>query len=422
MPTNHGDDPVVRAGHPSRRRFLAASAALGAGLTIGFALPRGPATAAPEQRKPNPFEAYLRIAPDGAVTVYSAHMDMGQGCYTGIATLVAEELDADWSAVRVEGAAGNPGLYGNMAWGGKVQGTGGSTAMASSFDRYRQAGAAARVMLVAAAAEEWRLPADEIRVANGVLSHPSGRRATFGELAVAAARQPVPQDPPLKQPGQWTKIGSESLRRLDSAGKVNGSEQYTCDVRLPGMLSAVIAHPPLFGATVRSFDAGKAKAVPGVVDVVQTSRGIVVLAGPLQRDRRPPVDRLRRLHRLDDDVAIGHGAPAEAAAGLHHVQAHLVVRHAGDLRRDRLIGIGNLEAAPHLDPVAGSGDHRVQRFQRGVRQVGKGVGGFDDAARGADLRRRVAAPAGGVFARQSGQPQVFGQDLGRTALLGAAVV
>jgi len=277
MPSIHTLDPSGRAGHPSRRRFLAASAALGAGLTIGFAFPAAPA-AAPEQRKPNPFEAYLRIAPDGVVTVYAAHMDMGQGCYTGIATLIAEELDADWSTVRVEGAAGNPALYGNMAWGGKVQGTGGSTAMASSFDRYRQAGAAARVMLVAAAAEEWRLPADEIRVANGVLSHPSGKRATFGELAVAAARQPVPQEPPLKQLGQWTKIGSESLRRLDSAGKVNGSEQYTCDVRLPGMLSAVIAHPPLFGATVRSFDAGKAKAVPGVVDVVQTSRGVVVLA------------------------------------------------------------------------------------------------------------------------------------------------
>ncbi|HYN39802.1 MAG TPA: molybdopterin cofactor-binding domain-containing protein, partial [Rhodospirillales bacterium] len=275
----HRTDRAGRELRPSRRHFLVASAALGAGLTLGFALPADAAPAAPAGPKPNPFDAYLRIAPDGMVTVYSAHMEMGQGCDTGIATLVAEELDADWSMLRAEGAAGNPALYGNMAWGGKVQGTGGSTAMASSFERYRMAGAAARGMLVAAAAVAWRVPAGEIRVANGALSHPSGRRATFGELSAAAAKQPVPQDPALKQPQHWTKIGSDSLRRLDTAAKTDGSQRYTADVRLPGMLYAVIAHPPLFGATVRSFDAGKAKAVAGVVDVVQTPRGIVVLAG-----------------------------------------------------------------------------------------------------------------------------------------------
>ena len=135
-----------------------------------------------------PFEAYLRLAPDNTVTVLAAHLEMGQGPYTGIATLVAEELDADWSQMRAEGAWGNPKLYGNLAWGGNVQGTGGSTAMASSFLRYRKAGALARAMLVAAAAEEWRVPAAEIRVEKGVLSHPSGKRATMGELADAAAR------------------------------------------------------------------------------------------------------------------------------------------------------------------------------------------------------------------------------------------
>jgi isoquinoline 1-oxidoreductase beta subunit len=265
--------------HPSRRQFLAVSVAIGAGLTIGFTVPRRFLQASTEARvESNPFEAYVRVAPDNAVTVYSAHMDMGQGCYNGIATLVAEELDADWSQMRAEGAAGNPALYGNLAWGGKVQGTGGSTAMKSSFDRYRRAGAAARWMLVSAAAEAWAVPVGEIRVENGVLSHSSGKRATFGELAEAAARQPVPPDPALKQPKNWTLIGSNSLRRFDSADKSNGRQQFTIDVRLPDMLTAAIAHPPLFGATVRSFDAGKAKAVRGVVDVVQTSRGLVVVA------------------------------------------------------------------------------------------------------------------------------------------------
>ena len=125
------------------------------------------------------------IAPDSTVTVLSAHMDMGQGIYTGLATLVAEELDADWTQMRVEGAAGNVKLYGNLMWGGAAQGTGGSTAIPSSWDRYRQAGAAARAMLVEAAAEAWGVPAGEITVENGVLAHPSGRQATFGEFAAA---------------------------------------------------------------------------------------------------------------------------------------------------------------------------------------------------------------------------------------------
>lgn len=266
---------AVAEPQPSRRRFLVLSAAVGAGLTLGLPLPGSRALAAAGI---NPFAAYLRIAPDGWVTVYAAHMDMGQGCHNGIATLVAEELDADWSRIRVEGGAGNPAWYGNMVWGGKVQGTGGSTAMASSFERYRRAGAAAKAMLATAAANAWGVPASEIIVHQGIVSHSSGKRAGFGELADAAARLPVPAEASLKQPQQWTLIGNAELRRLDSAAKSNGRQQFTVDLRMPDMLVGAIAHPPLFGARLKGFDAQTATAVAGVVAVVPTSRGPVVLA------------------------------------------------------------------------------------------------------------------------------------------------
>jgi isoquinoline 1-oxidoreductase beta subunit len=263
----------------TRRGFLKGSAVAGAGLVIGALLPSGRLTSAQEaETAVSPFEGYVRIAPDNTVTVLSAHMDMGQGIYTGTATLVAEELDADWAQMRVEGGAGNPKLYGNLLWGGAIQGTGGSTAVASSFERYRRAGAMARAMLVDAAAAEWQVPAGEITVANGVVSHGSGRTATFGELAEAAAKLTPPAEVTLKSPADWRLIGKADLRRLDSVAKTTGRQQFTIDVKLPGMLTAVVARPPKFGATVKSFDAAAALAVPGVTDVVEIPRGVAVVA------------------------------------------------------------------------------------------------------------------------------------------------
>jgi isoquinoline 1-oxidoreductase beta subunit len=266
------ENPIPR---PTRRGFLRATAA--ASLTVGFSPLLGRIASAAEAG-PNPFEAYLTIDPDSTVTVLSAHMDMGQGIYTGIATLVAEELDAGWAQMRVEGAAGNPKLYGNLMWGGTAQGTGGSTAIASSWDRYRQAGAAARAMLIEAAARAWGVPGDEIRVVGGIVSHPGGRRASFGELAPEAAKLSPPTQPVLKEPKQWRLIGDASLRRLDSPAKTTGKQAFTIDVQLPGMLTAVVTHPPAFGGKVRSFDATAARTVPGVADVVEIPRGVAVVA------------------------------------------------------------------------------------------------------------------------------------------------
>ena len=263
----------------SRRRFLQG----GAGLTLGFCLPVMAAAAAGKSgvvvAPAGSFEpnAFLRIGTDNSVTVMSKHLEMGQGTYTGLATILADELDADWQHVRVEGAAADAKRYNNTFW-GPTQGTGGSTAMANSWDQMRQAGAAGRAMLVSAAAKRWQVGAADIVVRDSVVSHAaSGRKASFGELALDAANETVPAELKLKDPKDFRLIGKQAKRK-DSAAKTNGTAQFTQDVFLPGMLVAVVAHPPLFGATVKSFDATKAKAIKGVVDVVQIPQGVAVLA------------------------------------------------------------------------------------------------------------------------------------------------
>lgn len=265
----------------SRRRFLQGSA----GLTLGFCLPAlaapgaGPGKAGEGVVGPIHFEpnAFLRIGTDNTVTVLSKHLEMGQGTYTGLATILADELDADWNTVHVEGAPADAKRYNNLFW-GPAQGTGGSTAMANSWEQMRRAGAAGRAMLVSAAAIKWNVPAAEIMVRDGVISHAKSKhRASFGELAVDAATLPVPTDLKLKDPKDFRLIGKQ-VKRKDSADKTNGQARFTQDVQLPGMLVAVVAHPPRFGATVKSFDARRAKAVKGVVDVVQIPQGVAVLA------------------------------------------------------------------------------------------------------------------------------------------------
>jgi isoquinoline 1-oxidoreductase subunit beta len=261
----------------SRRGFILAAGAAGSSLVVGFAA----AAEAPAPRAygpSNPFTAYVKIAPDNRVTIYCAHMDMGQGIYHGCATLVQDELDADWSLLDVAGGYGNRIFYGNLAWGGTMQGTGGSTGMFSSWERYRKAGAVARIMLIAAAAKTWGVSAADIKTARGKLTHHSGKTATYGDMAAAAAREAFPEMVVLKDPKDWTYIGSESLRRYDSAAKATGRQEFTIDVRLPGLLTAVMIHPPLFGAKLKSVDAAKAKTSPGVIDVIAVPRGIAIVA------------------------------------------------------------------------------------------------------------------------------------------------
>lgn len=221
--------------------------------------------------------AFVRIAPDNSVTVVVKHLDMGQGNTTGLATIVADELGADWAQVRTVFAPADARLYSNLLF-GTVQGTGGSTAIANSWHQLRKAGAAAREMLICAAATAWGAPNAEIAVEAGLLRHaPSGRCAAFGEFAGAACRLPVPQEPRLKERREWVYIG-KAVPRLDAGAKSTGRAVYGMDVRLPGMLTCVVARPPAFGAVVESFDATQARAIAGVVDVVQVPTGVAVLA------------------------------------------------------------------------------------------------------------------------------------------------
>ncbi|KPJ93681.1 MAG: twin-arginine translocation pathway signal protein, partial [Gammaproteobacteria bacterium SG8_11] len=273
----------------SRRRFLVGTASVGAGLTLGVYLPgcgRKPetpieqtTTMEPESTDPSvdlQFNAFVRVSPNNEVTIVIKHLEMGQGTYTGLATIVADEMDASWDQVEVESAPANAQLYKNLFWG--AQGTGGSTAIANSFTQMRKAGASAKYMLVSAAAKKWNVAMEEITVDSGVVQHAaSNNQATFGELAELAAQETVPEEVFLKDPEDFRLIGTV-LPRKDSMDKVYATGVFTQDIQLPDMLTAVVAHPPLFGATVKSFDATKTKAVKGVTDVVQIPNGIAVLA------------------------------------------------------------------------------------------------------------------------------------------------
>jgi len=258
----------------TRRALLQKSLLSGAGLFVAFHVPRklGAVPQAAAKQLPDP-NAFVRVAPDGSVTVLLAHSEMGQGIWTSLAMLVAEELDCDWSKIRVEHAPAAP-VYAHPAFG--MQMTGGSTSTWSEFDRYRQAGALARAMLVRAAAANWKTDAKKLRTENGFVLR-GKERLSYGELAVAAQGQTPPQSFKLKNRKDW-KILGKPTRRLDSPEKVTGKAGFGIDVRFPGLRTALVARSPVFGGTVKSFDPAKARAVKGVEQVVQVPSGVAVVA------------------------------------------------------------------------------------------------------------------------------------------------
>ena len=261
----------------TRRGFLA-----GVGLVIGVAIapkvlrasPTGtPAGGSPELQ---PLNAFVKIGTDDTVTILSKHIEFGQGPFTGLATLVAEELDADWSQMRAVHSPTDNKIYANLAFG--LQGTGGSSSIANAYEQMRKAGATARAMLVAAAAQEWNVPAAEITVEKGRMRHvASGKESGFGAFAEQAKGQVVPQDPKLKDPKDFVLIGTD-LPKLDTREKINGTAIFTLDITPDNLLVAVVAHPKHFGATVKSFDDSEARKVKGVVDVKRIPQGIAVYA------------------------------------------------------------------------------------------------------------------------------------------------
>ena len=221
------------------------------------------------------FGPFIRFDPDGAVTVLSKHIEFGQGNHAGLGAIVAEELDADWSRVKVLHAPANAKLYANGGMG--IQLTGGSSAISNSWEQLRKAGAGARAMFVQAAATKWNVPVEQITVKDSVVSG-GGKSAGFGELIADAAKVAPPENPALKDPKTFTLIGTDRVRRKDSLIKSNGTARYTQDVQLPDMLVAMVAHAPRFGGKVKSFDADEAKKVAGVVDVYEIPTGVAVVA------------------------------------------------------------------------------------------------------------------------------------------------
>jgi len=261
----------------SRREFLASAAAGTAGLVIGFHVPNV-ARAAPKPARPLPSpNAFLRIGSDDSVTVLLAHSEMGQGIWTGLAMLIAEELDCDWSKVRSEHAPAAP-VYARA--GMAIQMTGGSSSTHSEFDRYRNVGAMAKVLLLRAAATRWKTTPAKLTATNGVIAFGGAagpKTLTYGEVAEEAMKLPLPKTVKLKDPKAWKLIGT-AVRRLDTPEKITGTAQFGIDVAFPGLRTAVVLRPPAFGAKLVKFDAADALKVPGVEKVVQTANGVAVVA------------------------------------------------------------------------------------------------------------------------------------------------
>jgi isoquinoline 1-oxidoreductase beta subunit len=257
-----------------RRDFLVKTAVATGALVIGFKLPRAARAAEGAAQTPE-VTHWVVIQPDDTVVIRIARSELGQGTFTGLAQLVAEELECDWSKVRPEYADVNEHVRRNRIF--KDMSTGGSRGIRDSQEYVRQAGAAAREMLVAAAAQEWGVPASECRAAKGVITHSSGKSTTFGKVAAAASRLEIPKEPKLKDKKDWKIIGT-SPARFDIPEKTTGKQIYAADVRLPGMVHASVVQSPVFGGKLKSFDESKVKGMRGVKSVVAGDDWVAVVA------------------------------------------------------------------------------------------------------------------------------------------------
>lgn len=267
-----------RPQNTARRHFMVSSAAAGGGLVLGMHLPFGIAPAAAQGAAANEINLWVVVRPDETCVIRIARAEMGQGTLTGLAQLVAEELECDWSKVVTEQITPGQNLARKRAWGDMS--TSGSRGIRQSHDYVRRGGAAARTMLMQAAAEEWKVPVGELSVANGVISHTgSNRKTTYGKVAAAASKlaAPDPKSLTLKPIKDW-KIAGKPLRRIDGTmSKLNGSKVYAIDVKLPGMLHATVKECPVFGGRLTSFDDSKVKGMPGVKKVFRLNDNTVAV-------------------------------------------------------------------------------------------------------------------------------------------------
>ncbi|PYM25675.1 MAG: twin-arginine translocation pathway signal protein [Candidatus Rokuibacteriota bacterium] len=321
----------------SRRQLLKGSAALGAGLVIGFRLPLG--ADAQQPAEPGKFapNQWFSIDRDGQVTIVNSVPEMGQGTSTSMPMIVADELDVDLSKVKVEQAPANPKVYGNPVTG--AQSYGGSRGIRDHLATWRKAGAAGRQMLKQAAANEWGVPVEEVETEPGAVVHKkSGRKLLYGQLVDKAQQLPVPQDPKLKTPGEFRYIGKE-YARIDLPSKTDGKAIYGYDVKVPGMLIASIERIPVVsGAKVKSFDATAAKQVKGVKQVVQVTSGVAVVA-----DTTWAALKGRRALKVEwDDGPLANLSSAQISKEYRELikQPGMEARKVGDAERALLSGSG----------------------------------------------------------------------------------
>jgi isoquinoline 1-oxidoreductase beta subunit len=300
----------------SRRQFMVASATAGAGLAIGFSLPFSASAQAVPLKTADEVNVWVVVKPDDTVVIRIARSEMGQGTRTGLAQLVAEELDCDWAKVTTQEPTPGENLARGRAWGAMA--TGGSRGIRDSQDYVRRGGAAARMMLLQAAADQWKVPVTELKVSKGVITHSSGKKTTYGKVADAAAKLTPPDSKAivLKKPDQW-KIAGTSLPRLDTANKVNGAKVFSIDLRLPDMLCAAVKSCPVFGGKLVSFDESKVKSMRGVKGAVKVNDSTVaVVADTWWRAKNA-------LENLPIDWDLGPNAKASSTTIAAHLKEGL---------------------------------------------------------------------------------------------------
>ncbi len=346
---------------PSRRKFLQSSAAISGGLMIGINFSAGAQkTATAKTSQPN---AWVKIGTDNKITIICHRSEMGQGTYTSMPMLVAEELEVDFASIKVEMAPTNP-VYINGLLGGQL--TGGSTSVRDAWESLRKAGAQARMMLVSAAAAEWKVPEAECRAENGRVLNKAGKALTYGELAEKAAALPVPKDPVLK-PASAFKIVGKPIKRLDTPAKVNGTAEYGIDVDLPGMVIASLAQCPVLGGKPVSVDDAKAKSMPGVLAIVKIDDGVAVVADTFWRAKQAR-DALKITW---DNGAGAKLTSASIAAGLKTAlsKPSASVKKSGDTTKAMQGAVKKLEASYEL-PFLAHATMEPMNFTADVRADG----------------------------------------------------
>src|SRR5712691_77679 len=316
-----------KAAKLSRRKFVISSAAAGGGLALGLRLPIAGALAQGANAG-SEVNAWVVIKPDDTCVIRVARSEMGQGTITGLVQLVGEELECDWKKVKAEQVTPGANLARKRIWG--EMGTGGSRGIRTSQDYVRRGGAAARMMLLQAAADQWKVPVGEVSVADGVITHTaSGRKTTYGKVAAAAAKltAPDPKSITLKDPKDW-KIAGKPMKRLDTADKLNGSKVYAIDLKLPGMLHAAIKACPVFGGKLVSYDEAKVSGRPGVRRVVKVNDSTVaVVADTWWRAK----SGLEALPIVWDE---GAGASQSSALIAEHLKDGLAANEAYAFRKE----------------------------------------------------------------------------------------